>query len=47
MTKELMGFSSYRVKILLDLVNILQIAFDKNRKGMFDAFPTSEGKADY
>ena len=27
MTKELMGFSNYRVKILLDLVSILQIAF--------------------
>ena len=27
MTKELMGFSNYRVKILLDLVKILQIAF--------------------
>ena len=30
MTKELMGFSHYRVKILLDLVNILQIAFFDN-----------------
>ena len=27
MTKELMGFSNYRVKILLDLVKILQIVF--------------------
>ena len=27
MTKELMGFSNYRVKILLDVVKILQIAF--------------------
>ena len=30
MTKELMGFSNYRVKILLDLVKILQIAFFDN-----------------
>ena len=27
MTKEMMGFSNYGVKILLDVVNILQIAF--------------------
>ena len=27
MAKEMMGFSNYRVKILLDLVKILQIAF--------------------
>ena len=27
MTKEIVGFSNYRVKILLDLVKILQIAF--------------------
>ena len=30
MTKELMDFSNYRVKILLDLVKILQIAFFDN-----------------
>ena len=30
MTKELMGFSNYRVKILLDLVKISQIAFFDN-----------------
>ena len=27
MTKEIVGFSNYRVKILLDLEKILQIAF--------------------
>ena len=27
MTKELMGFNNYGVKILLDLVKILQVAF--------------------
>ena len=27
MTKEMMGFSNYRVKILLDVVKVLQIAF--------------------
>ena len=27
MTKELMGFSNYKVKILLDLLKVLQIAF--------------------
>ena len=27
MAKEMMGFSNYRVKILLDLVKTLQIAF--------------------
>ena len=30
MTKEMMDFSNYRVKILLDLVKILQIAFFDN-----------------
>ena len=27
MTKEMIGFSNYRVKILLDVVKVLQIAF--------------------
>ena len=27
MTKEIVGFSNYRVKILFDLVKLLQIAF--------------------
>ena len=27
MAKEMMGFSNYKVKILLDVVKILQIAF--------------------
>ena len=28
MTKELMGFSNYRVKILLDLVNLVHYSHD-------------------